>query len=469
MSKPVIFIPGYPGSHLETKEGKRIFLKLRKLLHPTKEFLQRLEGPDRLDDDDGIVAGPPVERLARVILFDLAKQAASLYQILEDLGIDPVKFGYDWRRPVWDAGTQERLKREVEKLAGAGGIVAIVHSTGGLVLRYFLEKNQDLVPSFERVIAFGVPWAGLLKTLRFLDAQEKFLTINKQEAQRVIGNSWAAFDLLPPDPSTSKMTDAEGQPLNLIVDGNAKQTSPLVKRGWFPASLANDMRIRATGAHEELGKRQPELDLGGHTLAVTNVVGWGAETHVQAVITGSGPSQKITHKPPVTEPGELDGGDATAPFRSASWLRGAGVTRYHVPVGYHRGAKRFPHSSLWRNPGGRNLLAHLLSGKKLMPFVYAAVDTRDFERKGQSPVRVRVSVLDEQGRPLSGVRIQPLDLLPGSPAPETFSWPEGRYTIALPRKRMRKIQGDRFRRTTLRIRWDGGSVDRVAVVSEVGG
>jgi hypothetical protein len=34
---------------------------------------------------------------------------------------------------------------------------------------------------------------------------------------------------------------------------------------------------------------------------------------------------------------------------------------------------------------------------------------------------------------------------------------------------MRFVQGKRYRRVTLRIAWDGGSADRVVVVSEQGG
>jgi len=471
MSKPVIFIPGYPGSHLKTTEGKRIFLSLLKLLKPTQKFLQQLEGPDDLGEDDGIVAGDPVERLAKILLFDLAKQAKSLYEILAKLGIDPEKFGYDWRRPVWDVGTQARLKAVVKTLNPGSGpkIVAIVHSTGGLVLRYFLEQNPTLAARFERVIAFGVPWAGLLKSLQFLDARLKFATLTKKQAQRVVAHSWAGFDLLPPDPARTQMLDAEGNPLNLVVDGAGKQTSPLVKEGWFPQELKSAMKLRAGQTDSMLGARGPELQLGGRKLPVTNVVGWGAETTVQATISGSGANQKISRWEHITEPGALDGGDATAPFRSASWLRGADVSRYHLPVGYHRGAKKFSHSSLWRNPGGRNLLAHFLTGKKLKPFVYSAVDKTDFERKGRSPVKVRISALDATGRPLSGVRIRAIDLTSGSGKPRTTDLGDGRHKIALPRARMRHIHGKRFRRTTLKIDWDGGSVNRVVVVNEQGG
>lgn len=472
MSKPVIFIPGYPGTELRTRQGKKIFVKLSSFLPtPDEATLLRLEGPDDLSIDDGIVAGEPIPKLFRFLIIDLAKQAASLYEILKKLGVDPVKFGWDWRRPIWDEGTQDRLEAEVRLLRQSHGqkVVAIVHSTGGLVLRRLLEKKPSLVGQFERVIAFGVPWAGLLKSLQFLDGQERLFTVGKPRVQKLIANSWAAYDILPPDPAKTDMLDAAGNPLNLIIDGNGHQTSPLVKRGWFRSDLVADMTPRARAADRELGDREASLELGGRRLPITNIVGWGAETPVQAKISGSGSSQRISDWKKVTDGGALDGGDGTVPFRSASWLRGNQVTRFHVPVGFHSGAKRFPHSSLWRNPGGRNLLRHLLAGESLKPFVYAAVDTTDFKNRNRVNVRVRLSTLDANGQPLTGVRVRATDLTPGSPVDKILAPGDGRHKITIRRDRMRRVHLNRFRRFTLRITWNGGRVNRVLLVSEVAG
>lgn len=150
-------------------------------------------------------------------------------------------------------------------------------------------------------------------------------------------------------------------------------------------------------------------------------------------------------------------------------LRGPGVTRFHLPVGHLRGAKRRPHNSLWRNPGGRNLLEHLLDGKPLKTFIYAAVDKADFKGKTRKRVRVRVSALDSAGQPLAGVQIRAIDLQSGTSKPTTADEGEGRYTFRIPRSRMLPTRGGRFRRTVLRISWAGGRIDRVVVVNEQGG
>ena len=469
MSKPVLFIPGYPGSHLRVRGGKRIFLKLGAFLPtPAESVMRRLEGPDDLAIDDGIEAGPPIARLAKILLFEVGKQAKTLYKILDKLDVDPVvKFGWDWRRPVWDVGMQARLETEIRALRRRSGqrVVAVVHSTGGLVLRCLLESKPAMAALFERVIAFGVPWAGLLKSLRFLDGQDKFATLRELRAQKLIANSWAAFDLLPPDPSTTALVDANGRELKLVIDGRGRQVGPQTKTDWFPPDLAGKMRPRAEKAHEKLGRRSASLELGGRPLNVTNIIGWGAKTWVQAAIVGSGNQQRITDWREVDDSPDLDGGDGTVPFRSASWLRGDGVSQYHVPVGFHRGAQRFPHSSLWRNPGGRNLLRHLLRGYALTPFVYAAVDTSDFKNRSARSVRVRLSTLNAGGQPLSGVKVRAIDLTQGRTIEKEYDPPgDGRHLLLVPRRRMQLVHGNRFRRFTLQIDWDSGSIRRVLVV-----
>lgn len=449
MSQSVIYIPGLPGSHLETDPGgKRFFLNIFAMLPtPSAEILRLLTGPDDLTKLDGVVAGPPIRRGAKILIWDLAKQAESLYEILGGLGIQPVKFGWDWRRPVWDPlpvdGTTARLEAAIRGATpGNRKITAIAHSTGGLVLRHLLEEkarqgDTAFVRRIARIIAFGVPWAGTLKSLRFLLARRGFHTIGPKKAQRLIAGSWASFDLLPPDPAKTPMFDADNRPLGLVLDGAGRQVSPLIKRDWFDPALRPVMEMRAQGADDHLGTRTPELRLGGVRIPVTNVAGWGARTTTHAVITGSGANQSVSlHR--------SNNGDKTIPYRSAWWLRGADVTSFHLPVGFYPGNKNNPHSSLWRNPGGRNLLRHLLGARPLEPFVYAALDTEQARNAGAPSVMVRLSTLDAQGAPLPGVRVTVR--LRNNPKPvHTFQPKDGRHTFTVPRARMQRVGSGGFR------------------------
>ena len=461
MPKPVLFIPGYPGTHiLERDTGKKVFLNIPGLLHPAskKRILKQLEAPDDLTTLDPLVAGEPIRKLANFLFFDLAKQADSLYDILGKMGLQPVRFGWDWRRPVYDIEMQDRLKQaiRVEAQGAQEPVTIIAHSTGGLVARYLLENNKSdagFLASIERLIGFGVPWAGTLKSLLFLTGTNGFGPfLTKPETKRVVSLTWAAFDLLPPDPDKTTMETADGQPLRLAIDGAGRQVTPLLKRGWFPASLKEPMGLRADAADGTLGQRTSSLNLGGHSIPVTNVVGWGAETTVRAVMTGPPDQLDVAF---VNEEGDdlQSGGDGTVPRVSAAWLRGADVNSYHVPVGRDHGGKTNPHSTLWRNPGGRNLLRHLLGGLPLAPFVYGAVDAEDALRTSAPNVRVRLVALDSGGKPLADASVRATDLL-GAPT-DTSEFPasgEGRHLIIIPRSHIRPA-GPQHRRFTLEFTW----------------
>lgn len=461
MPKPVLFIPGYPGTHiLERGTGKKVFLNIPGLLHPAskKRILKQLEAPDDLTALDPLVAGDPIRRLANFLFFDLAKQADSLYDMLGTIGIDPVRFGWDWRRPIYDTEMQDRLEQAIrdEAQRAQAPVTIIAHSTGGLVARHLLEgKKNDVgfLALVERLIGFGVPWAGTLKSLLFLTGTKAFGPfLTKAATRRVVSLTWAAYDLLPPDPHKTTMEDAHGRPLRLAIDGAGHQVTPLLKRGWFPASLEDRMDLRADAADATLGQRLPTLQLGGHSLPVTNVVGWGAETAVRAVMTGPPEQLDVAY---VDDEGDdlQGGGDATVPRVSASWLRGPDVATYHVPVGRDHGGKTNPHSTLWRNPGGRNLLRHLLGGLPLAPFVYGAVDAEDALRTSVAQVRVRLVALDSAGKPLPGATVRPTDLL-GTPtgASDFPASGEGRHLIVIPRNHIRTA-GPQHRRFTLEFSW----------------
>ncbi|MEE8277446.1 MAG: hypothetical protein V3R89_01825 [Thermoanaerobaculia bacterium] len=135
--KPLIFIPGLPGSDLfDTWDDRQIFFKPRALLPPRR---QRTLGYRPFTDD-----------------------------------FRPL--GWDWRKPVYHRPTLTFIEHTIRDLHQKHGqrVVALVHSTGGLVLRALVESKPEVTDLLERIIAFGVPWAGTLMSLRMLSAKEGF-------------------------------------------------------------------------------------------------------------------------------------------------------------------------------------------------------------------------------------------------------------------------------------------------------
>lgn len=477
MSRPVIFVPGLPASHLFDTTGplpKRIFLNLGGFKNP------QLEGPDDLHAEEPIRAGDPVRHALRFLVFDIAKQAGTLYDVLGRFGIDPVKLGWDWRRPVWDDvfvdpqgpfSVQNRLTAAIRDTRQASGqkVVIIAHSTGGLVLRSLLEKSPELVDDVEFVVAFGVPWAGTPKSMEMVNGQEGFAggLVGAQRAQEITVRSWAGWDLFPPDPS--HLLDRHGRPLLLtfrrLANGDRQQVSALTDTDWIhgiPAELQSPARMRAAAAHAHLGQRQPSIELGGRRLRVVNVVGWGTATPVEAELSGTGSSARMIVRRDTQEE-TLDGGDGTVPRRSADWLRSGPdleVTTHHVPVGWLPSTRIHVHGRLWSNPGGVNLLQRHLDGRPHEPFAYAALDADDSSQGSTSTrIRVRAVALDADGAPLDQAAIRTRNLQ-GAQIEQSFDPQfEGRHTLQVPRSRIPAV-GNGVRRLELEILWKENEATR---------
>lgn len=472
MPQPVLFVPGLPGSHLRDASGKEFFLNGGTIASGGGNRL--LEGPDDLgpQGDDGVRAGEPIKSV-KILIFDVQKHARPLYRYLEKLGVrDLAKFGWDWRRPVWDDAApfsvQNRLETAIRKLAQDAGqpITLIAHSTGGLVVRHLIEQRaQSVLPSIRRLISFGVPWAGVLRTLSYLSGTESFGgVIPPARVQNVMAHDWAGFDLIPPDLSATPGLDLVYREQN----GNRVPVSLLTERDWLqnlPANLRASAIQRATAAAQRLAGRGPRIETGNRPLEVVNVVGWGFPTQINAVVTGAGPTMRVAVQPTDSNDPELDGGDGTVPRRSAAWLEGGGagdVKTYHLPVGVLSNSRTRTHTSLWFNPGGRNLLSHLLKGDALEPFTYLALGKEALDSGGPNQITARAVALDSNGGPLVNARVELMDLTPGGNVSHVFDPAfDGRALFKVPRSRLRRRAGNhRVRTFTARFSWEEGGVTR---------
>ena len=458
MTRPVVFVPGLPASELFHEgpgERERVFLRL-------PPDVSRLQGPDDLDEGDEIAAGDPLQKI-KIGFLDLMKFAESLYDELDELDVPRVeRVGWDWRRPVWDerpGQVQARIADAVDRAFDSGGpVVLICHSTGGLAVRWFLEHADPSVrPRIAAVAAFGVPWIGTLDSLEPLIGEKGFPFTSKEDMQRILGHSWAAFDLLPPDPNTT--VDALYVRARLVVgpdrDGNGDRvvSSPLSERSWIDrtvptGSLREAMDLRRTAARDRLGTRSPTLGGIGSDIPVVLFAGWGAETLRQAILAPDG-TVELTNTVDGEDPG-MDDGDGTVPRVSAAWLRGGNVRRFHVPVGHYPDAGELPHARLWNNPGAKAILAALLEDRPLPAQAEAAMDWSDFVETSNEIVTIRCQVSDGEGQVPPGARVR---LHLGS---RTTEWEEvepafgGRHRLRVAREAV-PLFGDRFRRLEVEI------------------
>jgi hypothetical protein len=467
--KPLVFVPGLPGSKLIDNQagGQELFPSLAALtsttLRPT--LIRRLSGPDDPDQDDGMVAGEPIRSiLFRSSLIDFSgtlKQADTLYAILQDLGYPAAAFeppypdrfkavGWDWRRPVDQRLAQAALAGAIRDLRQATGepVTVLCHSTGGLVVRALLESQPDLCDLIERLIAIAIPWAGTLQSLPQLLGQVGFGPIDAAETAQIVGHSWAAFDVLPPGPPQTPMQDGEGDLDLFTVAGH--QASTLVDTGWIPPGIEGDpLRLRAASANRRLGTRQRTLDLGGRNLEVLNLVGWGTSTLTNADLQSAG--NVILN--------ETTEGDGTIPRRSAAWLEGPGVTTFLLPIGHYEDRQlESVHIVIWQNRPVRDLLAFFLAGQPRPPYTYAAVDAADAVGVDLPIVRVRLVALDMAGRPLPNAYALAVGLNPPSPAQYLLD-DDGRGTMRIAREHIPVVQAG-LGRFGVEIHWQEAGQDR---------
>ncbi len=333
-----------------------------------------------------------------VDLSGIFKQAASLYDVLRGLGygITDASFGdrfrpvgWDWRRPVDQKDTLAAVRNAIAELRQSTGekVTVLCHSTGGLVVRSLLEAEPETAALVERVLALGIPWAGTLQPLPMLAGHGGWGPLTADQTLHALGGSWAAFDLLPPDPAKTDMTDVD-----LFHDAADLPASPLTATGWIPPGAgAPAMRDRAARSDARLGTRGRSLDLGG--VELVNVVGWRADTLIRSSLDPHG------------RLGFLDGpeGDGTVPRPSAAWLEGPRVRTFLVPIGNYPGDQlRRMHIVLWENQPVRDLLATYLAGRPQPRYVYAAVDGDDAVAVDKQSLRVYIVALDHAGEPLPG-------------------------------------------------------------------
>ena len=400
--KPVIFVPGFPASELKRRStGTTLFPPALGVLFDDakkRELVRLLVGPD--DPPGEIFAGEPIRGVPFV-----AKQAESLYDILTSYDYltsqaNPsfAAIGWDWRQAVDEDRVLDDLEAAItERSDGGRQVVVLVHSTGGLVFRRLLETRPALAGRIEHVLAFGVPWVGALKAVRYLVRGEKFgflnFSLSAGEVREVMRHAQAAYDLFPPDPAR---TDLAG--VNLFVDDAdpTQQIGPLVDLRWVPAGAENDfVRERAGDADRRLGGRTRSFDLpaGVAMPPVTNVAGWGGDTDTRCRMDAAG---RVSFESTVQ-------GDGTAAFASVTWLRGPGVRTFALPVGvYPTNGIPNRHARIWDAPPLLEIFDQVLRGAERRPFVCAAAGN---EAMGRSrTVSVLLVAQDALGNPLPGAR-----------------------------------------------------------------
>lgn len=262
------------------------------------------------------------------------------------------------------------------------------------------------------------------------------------------------------------MTDGDG-PLEFSTRG-AQQVGLAAETSWFgqkPSgppdnALRAAMTQRAAQSIARLGRRSRAWDL---PVELVNVAGWGEPTLVACELRPlAGGRERLA----ITDDTSRDG-DATVPRRSVAWIGqgpgqgAASVRTYHVPVGVYESVQQRRHSSLWRTPGGRELLARELTGATPERRLYAAADAEEANDPAEPHLTIHVHACDANETPLPGITVrafganQSVDI--GS---STTPLGGGRFAVRVGRGGMQRVPiggNPRFRRFTVGVRWTGSA------------
>lgn len=449
MLKPVIFIPGFPASELrDATTNEVVFPPSPGTLLSNDRKQQFFDA--MLDIPGNLVAGPPIRSV-----LNIAKQAQSLYDILARFGYtitdagasnDFAPVGWDWRLGVDAQPTMDAVANALTHFAPQR-VVVIVHSTGALVFRAFLQRHPELAGRIEEVLAFGGAWCGTLEALYAVHEgrSQTILGISlmtADESANLIGHTQAAYDLFPPDPARNDMGDVQ---LVHGLDGNAAGAN--VDLRWIKEDRRGYAIPLAQRANDRLGTRSRNFE-----LPLTNVVGWGAPTHPGAVL-----EQNDIH----FLPEEKDAGDGTVPLVSASWIQGADVRTIVVPIGaFVADPIADRHAHMWDSLAVADIFREVFRpGTPGREFIAVAADSDEAIDLNSFLVTIRLTAQSNGGRPL------PNCVATATIKNRRFPVPFNGGTRAVFRVNRQGIQsnfGDLFR-FTFDFVWDGGSRNNVAV------
>ncbi|HEV2719353.1 MAG TPA: hypothetical protein VG323_04980, partial [Thermoanaerobaculia bacterium] len=358
-----------------------------------------------------------------------------------------IPIGWDWRQSVASDDTVARIKKAVDTLTPKGKIVAVIHSTGGLVFRAFLQKNPDYIERFEQVLAFAIPWLGTLEALHAVDKGTPiqigigplvFKTIlTTQQSLDLLTRAQAAYDLFPSDAPTS------------LYFLNDNESTPLIDRSWLDPARPY-MPGHCDAAYPQ-NAAFPELP-------VTNVCGWGGPTWPQCDSDGNG---TLTFGNPVNDPG-----DGTVQFVSASSLQGGNVRSMFLPIGaFVDFATPKVHGQIWDPPAVRQLFNEVFENAERKPFVAAAVDSNDFVNPDATHPRVRVAATAADGAPLPNAKVT----FGTGPFKQTASFEgEKKIDLDLARGIFDQSAANNIRRTVVTVSWDGGQPVTIPVAIMTG-
>jgi len=312
----IVIVPGYMGSRLRSRQtGDILWVDFHSIpKNPARwgDWLEGLLHSLAYPNSDLQPAGIMDEV---ILVPPWAKQEhyGRLFQALERMGyradpalhaeseLDVYGFAYDWRQD--NTLSAQQLSTAIErwrKYHPGAQVWIIAHSNGGLVARWYIEKEGGL-QYVKRLFLMGSPWDGTPKSMRMLFGgidmlfRRRFNLLNMPQRSRDLVRTFPSLYQLVPY-SRPFLYDTSGQPVDPFADSswlaNDKQRQLLLAGRRFNQDLGTKLSVETLCF---FGRKRATTTSGiVHTDAVA---GWQS-IEWQAHETGDGtvPEHSAVHR-----------------------------------------------------------------------------------------------------------------------------------------------------------------------------
>ena len=286
LKPPVLFIPGVYGTEL-FKGDDHLWMNIsRAVISPLDSYLDPLAFRTNLDPlDFSIVKGQVVRKIGYEVRTNYFTNRTFYYDYTQGLTDEFARYGYtegwdfdtlpyDWRFGISDSSVEALASKiaEITDRTGSPKVQVIAHSTGGLLLKKYVETHPD--NKVAKAIFVGVPNLGAPKAINALLTGETGIPYHAPEEMKKLAKDMPiVYDLAPSQwyytvkggyyqiYTQKSLFDSTKQDLNFV-----ETNEDLVSNYGMNSSAVS----KADGLHT---RSFDNMDLRGRGIDVYNIVG----------------------------------------------------------------------------------------------------------------------------------------------------------------------------------------------------
>ncbi len=252
---PVLIIPGLLGTELK-KDNTILWASVFRMVDPLNldSFMDPLQfNKDLTPSDPGVYASKIIDNpdgrynYSEGLILALQDQGYTQGASPDD---NLFLFPYDWRYGISESitsttSTEDLLKKKIDDIiaqTGASKVDVIAHSTGGLLLKKYVQDNPN-AHHVGKAIMLGVPNLGAPQAIKVLLQGDNFGVpgLEDLEMQKISKNFPVTYDLSP----TQKYVDINGSYIKIVTASGFSSNTVNLDFAATDSFLTNDHNLNA--------------------------------------------------------------------------------------------------------------------------------------------------------------------------------------------------------------------------------